>query len=232
MGCAFCATGRLGLARNLAASEIVGSFLTVRDEAPGRVTGAVFMGQGDPLANVEAAIQAARVLCDPCGGRISAQAISLSTIGPASRIRRYTREGHPYRLIVSMGSFLAGRRARLLPVVGREPPSVVADALREHAAATRDRVTVAWVLIDGVNCDDAEVDALVGLLDGCPLRVNLIEVNDPRPDGFRPPPLERLNAIRRRLCDQGIPVIRRYSGGVAAHAACGMLASCRIDGTR
>lgn len=230
MGCAFCATGRLGLARNLAAAEIVGTFLTVRDEAPGRVTGAVFMGQGDPLANFEEVIQAARVLSDPCGGRISAQAITVSTVGPASRVRRYTREGHPYRLIVSMGSFLADRRAMLLPVVGREPPSVMADALREHAATTRDRVTVAWVLIDGVNCDDAEVDALVGLLGDCPLRINLIEVNDPRPDGFRPPSLDRLNAIRRRLCEAGIPVIRRYSGGVSAHAACGMLASRRVGG--
>jgi 23S rRNA (adenine2503-C2)-methyltransferase len=108
----------------------------------------------------------------------------------------------------------------------------VANALREHATATRDRVTVAWVLIDGVNCDDAEVDALVELMDGCPIRVNLIEVNDSRPDGFRPPPLQRLNAVRRRLCDLGIPVVRRYSGGVSAHAACGMLASRRIDGMR
>ncbi len=231
MGCVFCATGRLGLSRNLDAAEIVGSFLAIRDEAPGRVTGAVFMGQGDPLGNPESVAQAARVLCDPCGGRISADAISVSTVGPAARIRRYTSEGHPFRLIVSIGSFLADRRAALMPVTGRETPAQTFAALREHADAIRDRVTVAWVLIDGVNCDDAEVDALVTLGDGCPLRVNLIEVNDPRADGFRPPPLDRLNAIRRRLCDLGIPVVRRYSGGVAAHAACGMLASRMLGGS-
>lgn len=228
MGCAFCATARLGLARDLSAAEIVGSFLAVRDDAPGRVTGAVFMGQGDPLANPDAVIRAARVLSDPCGGRISAPAISVSTVGPASRIRRYTEGGHPYRLIVSVGSFLPERRARLLPVAGREPLPALAAALREHAAATRERMTVAWVLIDGVNCDDAEVDALLALLGDIPLRINLIEVNDPRPDGFRPPSLDRLNAIRRRLCAAGIPVVRRYSGGVSAHAACGMLASRRV----
>lgn len=230
MGCVFCATGRLGLVRNLDAAEIVGAFLAIRDEAPGRVTGAVFMGQGDPLANAAAVTQACRVLSDPCGGRISAQAISVSTVGPAARIRAYTAQAHPYRLIVSMGSFLPSRRARLLPVVGRESLRDMAAALREHAEATRDRVTVAWVLIDGVNCDDAEIDALVALLGDVPLRVNLIEVNDVRPDGFKPPALERLNAIRRALCDLGIPVVRRYSGGVQAHAACGMLASRRIVG--
>ncbi len=77
MGCTFCATGRLGLTRNLAAWEMVAACLTVRDEAPGRTTGVVFQGQGEPFHNYDEVIRAARVLSHPCGGKISAAASVL-----------------------------------------------------------------------------------------------------------------------------------------------------------
>ncbi|MBL8942843.1 MAG: radical SAM protein, partial [Myxococcales bacterium] len=81
MRCDFCATGRLGLTRNLEAAEILSSFLAIRDEAPGRVTGAVFQGQGEPLHNYDEVIRAAERLRDPCGGSISGDAITISTVG-------------------------------------------------------------------------------------------------------------------------------------------------------
>ena len=85
MGCRFCATGKLGLERNLLAAEIVGSFLAVRDEAPGRVTGAVFMGQGEPLHNYDEVIRAARILSDPCGGRIGRQ-VTVTALAPGTHL--------------------------------------------------------------------------------------------------------------------------------------------------
>jgi 23S rRNA (adenine2503-C2)-methyltransferase len=230
MGCAFCATGRLGLSRNLAAWEMVAAFLAVRADAPGRVAGAVFQGQGEPLANYDAVIRAARVLQDPCGGRIRAENISISTVGLVPAIRRYAREGHPYRLIVSLTSTDPARRAALLPEAARFDLADLAAALREYAAACGDRVTVAWVTIAGVNTGDDEVEGLARLLGDLPLRVNLIEVNDPREGGFRPPDLAELDRFRAALKDRGWPVVRRYSGGVRAHAACGMLASRRMAG--
>ena len=81
MACTFCATGRLGLTRQLDAWEIVAQFIAVRDEAPGTVTGAVFKGQGEPLHNYAAVMQAAQILSHPCGGRIPAKAITISTVG-------------------------------------------------------------------------------------------------------------------------------------------------------
>lgn len=231
MQCVFCATGRLGLSRNLRAWEMVSAFLTVRDEAPGRVTGAVFMGQGEPLHNYDEVIRAAQVLSDPCGGRIQGKAISISTVGLLPAIRRYTDEGHPFRLIVSLTSAVAERRRSLLPVAGRWPIEEVAEVIAEHAATRSGLTTVAWVLMHGVNTDDAEVAALRELLGDVPLRLNLIDVNDARPDGFLPPdPVERARFVDA-LQVLGVPIVRRYSGGKAKHAACGMLASRELRGS-
>jgi 23S rRNA (adenine2503-C2)-methyltransferase len=225
MGCTFCATGRLGLTRHLDAWEIVAQFLAVRAEAPGVVTGAVFQGQGEPLHNYVPVVQAARILSHPCGGRIAAKAITISTVGLVPSIQRYAREGHPYRLIVSLTSAIDERRRALLPAASAWRADEVADAVREYQRSRGGRATIAWVMLGGVNTGRDEVDALRRLFDGVPLRVNLIDVNDARPDGFRRATPTELSSFRDDLRTLGVPVVRRYSGGAAKHAACGMLAS-------
>jgi 23S rRNA (adenine2503-C2)-methyltransferase len=229
MGCVFCATGRLGLTRNLAAWEMVAAFLRVRDEAPGRVTGAVFQGQGEPFHNYEEVIQAARVLSHPCGAKVSAAAITISTVGLVPQIRRYAREGHHYRLIISLTSAITMKRKELLPVAGRFSLEEVADAIREYAASAKGRVTVAWVLMGGVNSGADEVEELQRLLGDLPLRVNLIDVNDAREGGFRRADDAERKEFMARLQVLGVPIVRRYSGGAGRHAACGMLAATRFS---
>jgi 23S rRNA (adenine2503-C2)-methyltransferase len=229
MACSFCATGRLGLTRNLEAWEMVDALRQVRDEAPGRVTGVVFQGQGEPFHNYDEVLRAARVLSHPCGGRVRGDAITISTVGLVPQIRRYARERHPYRLIVSLTSAIPERRAALLPVASRWSLEELADAIREYAASAPGLATVAWVLLSGVNADAAEAEALRRLLGDVPLRINLIDVNDPRPDGFRRAGDEERRAFVRHLQVLRAPVVRRYSGGAARHAACGMLASTRWE---
>lgn len=225
MGCAFCATGRLGLGRNLEPWEMVGQFLAIRHDSPGRVTGAVFQGQGEPLHNYEAVMQAADILAHPCGGRIAARAISISTVGLVPAIHRLARERRRIRLIVSLTSAVDERRRRLMPRAATWSVAELADAVRAYQRAVGGRVTVAWVVLGGVNIGEDEVDAIGRHFDGIPLRFNLIDVNDPRPDGFRRATGDELGAFRDRLRSLGVPVVRRYSGGEAAHAACGMLAA-------
>jgi len=224
MACTFCATGRLGLTRNLETWEMVAAFMAVRDEAPGTVTGAVFQGQGEPFHNYDRVIRAAKVLSHPCGGRISAEAITISTVGLVPEIRRYGREGHPYRLIVSLTSAIQSKREELVPVASRYGVEELAAAIREYAAGISGRMTVAWVVMGGVNTGADEVEALRRLLGDVRLRVNLIDVNDARPDGFARASDEERGAFMDRLQVLGVPIVRRYSGGVARHAACGMLA--------
>ena len=230
MQCVFCATGRLGLTRNLAPWEIVAAFLTVRDETPGRVSGAVFMGQGEPFHTYDAVIQTARVLSDPAGGRVAKENITISTVGLVPQIRRYTLERQPYKLIVSLTSTVAERRVALLPVAGRTPLSELVAAIRAYAEVAHDRTTVAWVVIGGVNTGPDEVEGLQAMLGEIPLRVNLIDVNDTRADGFRRASPAELRVFLDQLQVLNVPVVRRYSVGKDQDSACGMLAARRTTG--
>jgi len=234
MGCVFCATGRLGLSRSLRAWEMVAAYRAVRDDLArerreSRVSSIVFQGQGEPFHNYDEVIRAARVLSHPCGGRISGKAITISTVGLVPQIRRYTEEGHPYRLIVSLTSAIETKRRTLLPVAGRFAITELADAIRAHAKKAGGRMTVAMCLMGGVNTGADEVDALRALLGDVPLRVNLVDVNDARDDGFRRATGVEMRALMDALATLKVPIVRRYSGGAARHAACGMLAATRSE---
>jgi 23S rRNA (adenine2503-C2)-methyltransferase len=227
MRCDFCATGRLGLTRSLEAWEVVAQFLAVRSEAPGVVTGAVFQGQGEPLHNYDNVMRAAEILAHPCGGRIASESITISTVGLVPQMLRFAREERPYRLIVSLTSAVDERRRELVPVAAAWSVAELADAVRAVQRASRSRITIAWVVLGGINTGADEVEALRTLFAGVPLRLNLIDVNDARPDGYRRATPEELSAFRDALRVLEVPVVRRYSGGAARHAACGMLAAQR-----
>jgi 23S rRNA (adenine2503-C2)-methyltransferase len=225
LGCAFCATGSLGLARSLASWEIVRQLQRVRDDSVRPVTGVVFMGQGEPFQNYDAVLDAAYALCDPAGGRIDARRISISTAGIVPMIRRYTAEGHKFRLCVSLNAALPEKRRALMPVERGFPLPELMDAIREHAAR-RGRVTLEYVMISGVNVGEEDATALGALLRGVPVRLNPIAVNDAT-GRFRPPDEPEWNRFRDALARElpGQPIVRRYSGGQDENAACGMLAS-------
>jgi 23S rRNA (adenine2503-C2)-methyltransferase len=224
MGCDFCATGKLGLTRNLEPWEIVAQYVALRDDGATRITGAVFQGQGEPLHNYDNVMRAAQILSNPACGRISAKAITISTVGLVPAIHRYARERRPYRLIVSMTSAIDAKRRELLPVASAWSVAELADAIRVYQRAAGGRVTIAWVVLGGINTGRDEVDALRALFDGMPLRINLIDVNGSE---YKRANETELAAFRDELRTLGVPVVRRYSGGAARHAACGMLAAQR-----
>ena len=227
MGCAFCATGSLGLRRSLASWEMVAQLLHLRAASARPITGAVFMGQGEPFAAYDAVIDAARALCDPAGARIDARRISISTAGLVPQIRRFTAEGHKFRLCVSLNAATPEKRRALMPAASAWPLEELVDAVREHAAR-RGRVTLEYVMIAGVNVGEEDAAALGALLRGIELRLNPIAVNDAT-GRLRPPDGAEWNAFRDALARHlpGQPIVRRYSGGQDQHAACGMLASRR-----
>ena len=161
LACSFCETGRIGFTRNLEAWEIVEQVLTVRREAPERpVTSVVFQGQGEPFQNYDNVVRAARILQHPCGGRVRGQNITISTVGILPMIERYTAEGHPFRLILSLTSAFDDKRTRLMPVGRRYRVADLAAAMRRHAESIGDRVNLAWVLMSGINTGEDEVEEL------------------------------------------------------------------------
>ena len=224
LGCVFCATGRLGFQRNLASWEIVDQVVQVQADSAHPVRGVVFMGMGEPLLNYDRVMTAARILSEPCGMAIAAKAITISTVGVVPMIRRLTEECRPYRLVVSLTSADPERRRQLLPIEATQPLSELMDALREYHAATGRRVTLAWTLLSGINTSASDARQLAELTAGLPIKLDLIDVNDPT-GRFKPPSAAELSLFRDALrMELGMPVVRRYSGGRDINAGCGMLA--------
>ena len=231
LGCAFCATGRLGFRRHLATWEIVDQVIKIQADSQHPVRGVVFMGMGEPLLNYAAVMRAAEIMAEPSGLAISGKAITLSTAGIVPGILRLAAEHRPYKLIVSLASADPHRRRELMPVEQAHPTGELLAALRAYHAATGQRVTLAWPLIAGFNTRVEDARQLAELTHGLPVQIDLIDINDPT-GRFRPPGRTELDAFRDALrVHLAAPVVRRYSGGQDIHAACGMLAG-EIPGGR
>jgi 23S rRNA (adenine2503-C2)-methyltransferase len=175
--------------------------------------------------NYDRVLRAAEVLSEPCGLAIEAKAITISTVGIAPMIRRFTAERRPYRLIVSLTSADPQRRRELLPVVeNTHPLPELMEAIREYHQATGRRITLAWTLIRGANTRPEDARQIAELTAGLPVQMDLIDVNDASGEFLRPSDEER-NAFHDALtAELGMPVVRRYSGGQDIRGGCGMLA--------
>ncbi len=227
MACRFCATGRMTARRSLATWEIIDQWTQARDLARTqgrRVTGAVFMGMGEPFLNYDRVLAAAELLRCPFGGMLAAKAITISTVGLVPEIDRYTAERRPFRLAISLGAPTDAQRAQVVPIAARTPVAEVMAAARRHALARRDRVMIAYVCISGFNVGEEDAHALGALVGDTPIRLDLIDVTDPTGRDLPPTP-DELRAFRDALTIHlGQPVARRYSGGADIAAACGTLA--------
>lgn len=233
LACAFCATGRLGLARNLQAWEIVEQVRTIRSELPegGRIRGVVFQGMGEPLANLEQVILAIRVLSDPSAQAIDMRAITVCTSGLPTGIRRLARELPAVRLGISLGSLLPNQRKSLMPIDKAHPIDEVLEAAGEHVRMTRHAPMWAYTLLAGVNDSRDNAIELARRANwfaetyGKRPRISLIPYNSIGPgDPFERSPDASEAAFRDALSEAGVPAIKRYSGGGDVGAACGQLA--------
>lgn len=240
LACAFCATGKLGLRRNLAAWEIVEQVRVVRarlgarSESSGaaRVHGVVFQGMGEPLANLDAVLQAIRVFSEPCGQGIDARSITVCTAGLPSGIRRLAAEAPRVRLGISISSAIASHRKAVMPIADRHDFEDVIAAAEHHARTTGLAPMWAVTLLDGVNDSAADAAALAArasefhVATGVRPRLSLLDYNPIGPgDRFVRSP--RMPAFRDVLSAAGLPSHRRYSGGSDVGAACGQLANTR-----
>jgi 23S rRNA (adenine2503-C2)-methyltransferase len=227
MGCSFCATARMTTRRNLSSWEILDQVAQARRivlSQGRRVTGAVFMGMGEPFLNFDNVIRAADWLRQPLENAISGKAITVSTVGLVQEIERFTDLGLPFRLSISLGAATDEKRARLVPVAARTPIARVIAAARRHALTHKDRVNLAYVCIGGENVFEEDAKALADVIGDTPIRLDLIDVMDSS-GRYQPPSPEELTIFRDAL---GLylkhPVARRYSGGADIKASCGALA--------
>lgn len=232
LACAFCATGRLGLARNLEAWEIVEQVRLLRQTlGPGqRVHGVVFQGMGEPLANVDRVIEAIRVMCDPSALAIDARAITVCTSGLPGGIRRIGRDLPKVRLGVSITSARSEVRRRLMPIDDVYPLDEVIDAVEEHARATGLSPMWAVTPLAGVNDTEEDARALADLArrfadrTGVRPRVSIVPYNVIDEQGVDPFARGDVALFVGHLVTYGLRPHVRYSGGSDVSAACGQLA--------
>ena len=218
--CAFCATGAMGFARNLAVHEIAGQ---VRELAlldpPVRATNIVFMGMGEPLMNWKAVDHVLTILNDPKGFGIGARHITVSTVGVLPGIIALGERKEQFRLALSIHAPSDELRAELMPVNTKYP---LADVITAAADFDR-RVTFEYVMLGGVNDLPEHADRLAALARRCKAFVNLIPLHPGGAMGFTPTPPEAIAKFARRIRNAGVEVAIRRSRGMDIAAACGQL---------
>jgi 23S rRNA (adenine2503-C2)-methyltransferase len=227
MGCGFCATAQLGLVRNLTPGEIVGQVragMTVA--APRALTNVVLMGMGEPLANYDAVVAALEILTAEWGLAISPRRITVSTVGLAPLIARFIAETR-VNLAVSLHAPTDVQRERLVPVNRRYPLAELLRACRDVPLARRQRITFEYVMLAGENDADADARALVRVLHGLRVKVNLIPWNPFPGAAFTPSPRARVVRFQSILREHGLNATIRESRGQDIQAACGQLAAAR-----
>lgn len=223
MACAFCATGGEGFTRNLTATEMVDQIVAVERDFGHRVTNAVAMGQGEPFLNYAELLSALRMLNDPAGLNIGARHITVSTCGIIDGIRRLSDEPEQFTLAISLHAAVQGKRDALMPRMENQPLVELRRALDAYTGKTGRRVSLEYLLIDGVNDAEEDLDALIGFCEGLLCHVNLLPVNAVEGSAFAPSAPEVVAAWIKRLSRCGVETTMRNSRGKDIEGACGQL---------
>jgi 23S rRNA (adenine2503-C2)-methyltransferase len=248
MGCTFCATGQGGLRRNLTSGEIVEQVLFFARELRlvesepraeirnpkhlhcaqahvSEITNIVFMGMGEPFANYDQFMAAARCLNDPAGFNFGARRMTVSTVGLAPGIQKLAGEDMQINLAVSLHAATDDLRGQLVPINKRFPLDVLMSAVREYIERTHRRVSFEWALIEGVNDTPEQARALAVLVKGMLCHVNMIPLNPTSGYPGAASTRERIGAFRSVLESAGIPNTLRLRRGIDIQAGCGQLKS-------
>jgi 23S rRNA (adenine2503-C2)-methyltransferase len=225
MGCVFCASGLNGVTRNLTAGEILEQLIRLRNLLPPgeRLTHIVVMGMGEPLANLEALLEALEVATAKAGLGIGARHITISTVGLPAKIRRLADLGRQYHLAVSLHAPNDPLRSRIVPTNDKTGLEAILAAADYFFERTGRRVTYEYVLLRDLNDSTEQARELGRLLRGREALVNLIPFNDVEGLHYRRPTPEKLSAFTEELRRQGVRVQVRKRKGSEIDAACGQL---------
>jgi len=235
LNCSFCSTARQGFNRNLTSAEIVGQLwaanrLLAEDKLPA-VSNVVFMGMGEPLLNLDQVLCAIRLMQDDFAYALSKRRVTLSTAGVVPGLQRLARETD-VSLALSLHAADNRLRDELVPLNKKYQIADVLQACKDYVGEGRRRVTIEYVMLDGVNDSDQQARSLARLLKPVPAKVNLIPFN-PFPDTcYRRSSAQRIDRFRDILHHSGIVTITRKTRGGDIDAACGQLAGDFKDRTR
>jgi 23S rRNA (adenine2503-C2)-methyltransferase len=222
-GCKFCASGLEGFARNLRADEIVNQILAVERASGEKIDNIVFMGMGEPLANIDNVMRAVRIINAPSGLGIGARRITISTSGLAPQIRQLAGERLQIRLAVSLHGATDEVRNQIMPVNRRYNLETLLSACDYYVALKKQRLTFEYILIAGINDSDDQAHLLARHAARLSAKVNLIPYNAVEGLHWSRPSRNRQEKFLSTLRRREIAVTLRREKGHDIDAACGQL---------
>ncbi len=225
--CAFCASGREGLKRNLSAAEVVEQILHIDrflNEKGERVSHVVFMGMGEPMENYDTLVRAIELINSPDALNISQRRITVSTVGVVEGIQKLALEPFKVNLVLSLHAPNQHLRKKIIPYARKYCLEEILIAMDEYGSMTKRDITYEYTLLAGINDKEEHAEELAELLKGKQCTVNLIPYNPIEGLLLRRPEKEAIEMFRSILVDAGINTTWRYTKGKDIAAACGQLA--------
>ena len=221
VNCSFCATGKRGFIRNLTYKEIIEQVLTIQRDTGLKVTNIVFMGQGEPLLNLENVLKAIEVFNNDF--QIGARRITVSTSGIIPKIKELAKHELQSTLAISLHSPNHEARKKLMPIEEKYPLSELKPALLDYVEKTGRRITIEYILIKDFNSDIQTAKELAYFLKDIKCNINLIPYNDVTSTGYKKPSNNEIMKFKYLLEHSGKKVTVRLERGADIDAACGQL---------
>ena len=225
LDCHFCATGKMGLKRNLTTGEIVDQLIYVRESIDQPVTNVVFMGMGEPFHNYDNVLNASDIFHSPKGFNLASTRITISTVGLLPQINQFIKEKRRYKLAISLNASNDKVRTEIMPINKKWSIVDLVNAGKEYSNQKKRLVMFEYVLLKGINDSEEDALELARLLQGIPCKINLIPYNEiegkyQRPDEST---ITKFSEILHNYRDE-YRVLVRWSKGQDIAAGCGQLA--------
>ncbi len=224
--CEFCATGKMGFHRNLDFWEIIDQYALINKKSleyfgfP--IGNIVFMGMGEPLLNYKNVKRAIETLTDPSKNGLSPQRITLSTVGIPEGIKQLAVDGLRVHLALSLHSASDAIRSEIMPINIKYPLPILTNALRYYNTTTQQRITIEYLLLNGINDHIEDAEKLASFCKSFPVKVNIIDYN--ATEGiFMKCSAAKKQSFVERLASKNMIVNVRQSKGEDIAAACGQL---------
>ena len=221
VGCYFCESGSNGFVRNLTASEIVQQVLLVKE----RVNRIVFMGMGEPLLNYDNLIKSIHILRDRNGYNFPTDGITISTVGPLAQLKKLREEHIKIQFTLSLHATNQNTRDKIIPHMKNNDINEVVEAALSYSERHNRKITIAYLLIPGVNDKPNDVRQLAKWFRNKNVMINLLQYNDTECSRIQRPNKQQLTVFKNKLQEKGLDVTIRESRGNKINAACGQLVS-------
>ena len=219
----------MGIIRNLTTGEIIDQLVQASLSSGRTITNIVYMGMGEPLMNYDNVMNSTEIISTAMG--IAARRITVSTAGWVPKIAQMAEEDRKVKLAVSLHSLDDTTRTMLMPINRKYPLASLLEVLEYYYLQTKLRVTFEYILFDGINDKDFDIQQLVKLAKSIPCKINIIPFHDIEfihPTGLsaslRPTPQKQAEEFVRKLREGHVTVFVRSSAGEDIDAACGQLA--------